>query len=234
VRLNVLGELRLAVDGQPVPVRRTAAWQILVLLAAHPDGVTGRHIITTIWPGPPPATITNRLYTTLSDLRTHLKPYLHDNALIVHRGQRYALDPDLIDVDLWQLRAASRAATAAITTTDRHRAHHAVITHHHGELATAHAWPWLAPQRATIRDHVINAYADLIEGLPAAQAIELLREAISVDPYNEDLHRRAINTLIDLGDQAAAARLHDAYLHRIAVAGLQPSTDMHRLATKPG
>jgi DNA-binding SARP family transcriptional activator len=230
VRLNVLGELRLAVDGQPVPVRRTAAWQILVLLAAHPEGVTGRHIITTIWPGPPPATITNRLYTTLSELRTHLKPYLHDHTLIVHRGHRYTLDPDLIDVDLWQLRAASRAATNAITTTDRHRAHRAVITHHHGELATGHTWPWLAPQRETIRDQVVNAYADLVDGLPAGQAIELLSEAITVDPYNEDLHRRAITTLIDVGDHAAAARLRDIYLHRLAAAGLQPSTDVHDLA----
>jgi DNA-binding SARP family transcriptional activator len=228
-RLDVLGELRLAVKDQRVAVRRTAAWQILTLLAAHPDGLPSRRIITTVWPGPPPATITNRLYTTLSDLRADLKPYLHDAALIVHRDHRYALNPDLVDVDLWRLHAAVRAAAAAITTADRRRASHDVITTFRGDLAAAHTWPWLPRERELIRNHVVDAYADVLDGLPAHQAVDVLREAITVDPYNGSLHRRAVDTLIELGDRAAAARLYEDYLHRISSVGLTPGPEFQSL-----
>jgi DNA-binding SARP family transcriptional activator len=231
VRLTVLGELSLTVNDQPVGIRRTAGWQILVLLAAHPEGLTGRDIITAVWPGPPPATITNRLYSTLSDLRTYLRPRLHADGLIVHRGHRYALDPHLVDVDLWHLRTAAHAAATAITTTDRRRAHHDVITHH-GELAAGQTWPWLEPHRETIRHHVVDAYADLADSIPAAEAIELLRHAIAVDPYNEHLHHRAVDALIDLGDHTAATRLHDTYLQRLTTAGMQPGSDTRDLANR--
>jgi DNA-binding SARP family transcriptional activator len=231
VRLHVLGELRLAVAGRPVSIRRTAGWQILVLLAAHhPHGLSGRDIITAIWPEPAPATITKRLYTTLTDLRADLKPHLQDRPLIIHQNHRYHLDANLVDVDLWKLRAAARTAADGLTTDEQHRAHHDVIGYHRGELATGHTWPWLAPHRESLRHDVIKAYAELTDGVPAGAAIHLLREAISVDPYNEHLHRRAITALTALGDHAAARRLYDAYTSRLTTGGLQPGPDIRRLA----
>ena len=82
------------------------------------------------------------------------------------------------------------------------------------------------------RHHVVNAYTDLADSTPAAEAIELLREAITVDPYNDHLHHRAVDTLIDLGDHTAATRLHDIYLQRLTTAGLQPSSDTRDLANR--
>lgn len=230
-RLTVLGDCRLTVQHHTVAIQRSAAWQTLVLLAAHRDGVTARQIIATIWPGLPPASITNRLYTTLSNLRTQLKPVL-EQPLITHHADRYALDPTVVDVDLWHMQSAARAAAHAITTSERHHAHRVLITHHQGDLATGHTWPWLAPLREIIRHDVINAYADVVGELPAADAIQLLREAITVDPYNEDLHRRAISALIDLGDHIAAARLYQTYTHRLTTAGLRPSTHLNDLANQ--
>jgi DNA-binding SARP family transcriptional activator len=231
VHLEVLGNLRVTVDGRPVRIRRTAGQQILVLLAAHhPDTLSGRDIIAAIWPGPPPATITKRLYTTLTDLRADLQPHLADRALIVHRNHGYHLDTSLVDVDLWQLRRAARTARAALTTDERHRAHHDVIKYHRGDLAPGHAWPWLAAHRESLRQDVINAYTELTEDLPAGAAIHLLREAINVDPFNEQLHRRAITALIELGDHAAGRRLYEAYLSRLTTAGLQPGPDIHGVA----
>jgi DNA-binding SARP family transcriptional activator len=231
-RLDVIGELRLAVNDQPIAVRRTAAWQVLTLLATHPDGLRSRRLITTVWPGPPPATITNRLYTTLSDLRADLKPYLHDAALIVHRDHRYALNPDIVDVDLWWLHTAVRAAAGAITTADRRRASHDVITTFRGDLAAGHTWPWLSQEREAIRQHVVDAYADVLDGLPAREAIDVLREAIKVDPYNENLHRRAVDTLRELGDRTAAARLYEDYRLRVTSVGLKPNLEFQNVRTE--
>jgi len=228
VTLSVLGDCRLTVHDHTVPIRRSAAWQTLVLLAAHPDGATGRHLTETIWPGLPPATITHRLYTTLSDLRTQLKPII-DQTLITHHHDRYLLDPTVVDVDLWHLQTAARAATHAITTIERHHSHRQVIARYHGELAAGHTWPWLPALRETIRHQVISAYADLTDDLPAAEALALLREAITVDPYNEDLHHRTISALIAIGDHPAATRLYHTYTHRLTVAGLTPSTHLNDL-----
>src|SRR4029453_4243610 len=142
-RLRVLGDCRLTVHGQPVPVRRSAAWQILGWLPAPPDGATGRQLIETVWPGLPARSITHRLYTTLHDLRTQLQDVL-DQPLIVRRGDRYTLDPTVIDVDLWHFYAAADTAAAAITTAERRHAHQALLRHYGGELAGGQAWAWLA------------------------------------------------------------------------------------------
>jgi DNA-binding SARP family transcriptional activator len=220
-RLQVLGDCRLTVHGSAVPVRRSAAWQILVWLAAHPDGGTARQLIETVWPGLPAGSITHRLYTTLHDLRTQLTGVL-DQPLIVRRGDRYTLDPTAVHVDLWQLRTAADMAAAATTTTERHDAHAAVLRQYGGDLAAGHDWGWLAGPRETVRNQALDAYTDLTEHLPAGEALPLLRQAITVDPYNERLHHRTITALADLGNHTAAARLHDAYLDRLTTAGLQP------------
>jgi DNA-binding SARP family transcriptional activator len=227
-RLRVLGDCRLTVHGQSVPVRRSAAWQILVWLAAHPDGATARQLIETVWPGLPPASITHRLYTTLHDLRTQLTGLL-DQPLIVRRGDHYALDPTVVDVDLWQLQTAADTATAATTAPERRHAHQAVLRHYAGDLAAGHPWAWLAAHREAVRNHVLDAYTDLTDQLPAADVLPLLREAITVDPYNEQLHHRTITALADLGNHTAAARLLDTYLERLARAGLHPGSVVTKL-----
>jgi two-component SAPR family response regulator len=111
-----------------------------------------------------------------------------------------------------------------VTTPERHHAHTAVIRHYRGELAAGQRWPWLAGARETIRNRVVDAYADLTDQVPAVDALPLLREAITVDPYNEHLHHRTIAALPDLGDHPAATRLHAAYLARLTNTGLQPGT----------
>ena len=70
----------------------------------------------------------------LHDLRSSLQPLL-DAPLIIRQANRYRLDPDQADIDLWQLHAAARAAAHALTTTDRHTAQHAVIDHYRRNAA---------------------------------------------------------------------------------------------------
>jgi DNA-binding SARP family transcriptional activator len=220
-RLRVLGDCRLTVHGHPVAIRRSAAWQVLVWLAAHPDGATGRQLVEVIWPGLPPATITNRLYTTLHDLRAQTRDLL-DRPLVRRRGDTHTLDPAVVDVDLWHLLAAADTAGTAITTADRRDAHTAVIRHYTGEVAADQSWAWLAGPRETIRNHVIDAFTGLTDDLPPSEALPLLRDAIAVDPYNEHLHDRTITALTAVGDHTAAARLRETYTGRLAAAGLQP------------
>ncbi|TWG28211.1 DNA-binding SARP family transcriptional activator [Micromonospora palomenae] len=216
VHLRVLGKPAVLVDGRPVAVRRSAAWQGLILLAVHPEGLGARQLTEAIWPGIPAHTVTGRLYTTLSDLRRTIGA-----AAVHHRDDRYRLDPDHVDVDLWRLRAAAQHAATALT--DRPGAWQKVIDTYTGDLATGHTWAWIDPPRETTRRLVIDAYAAAAAAQPEPhRALELLEAALRVDPYNAHLHRRAAEALTAIGDESGAAQLLHNYTHRLADAGLAP------------
>ncbi|MEH1059327.1 tetratricopeptide repeat protein [Micromonospora sp. CPCC 206171] len=216
VHLRILGKPAVLVDGRPVAVRRSAAWQGLILLAVHPEGLGARQLTDAIWPGIPAHTVTGRLYTTLSDLRRTIGA-----AAVHHRDDRYRLDPDHVDVDLWHLRTAAQHAATALT--DHTGAWQKVIDAYTGDLAAGHTWAWVDPPRETTRRLVIDAYAAAVDAQPDPhRALELLEAALRVDPYNAHLHRRAADALTATGDHSGAAQLLHRYTHRLADAGLAP------------
>ncbi|MEV0811376.1 hypothetical protein [Micromonospora sp. NPDC050200] len=221
VHLQVLGTCLLRVDGVPVPIRRTAALQALVLLAVHRHGASARQLTEALWPGLPAHSVAGRLYTTLSDLRTAIRRVC-DLAIIDHTGDRYRLHPEHVDTDLWRLHAA--AHHAATTLTDASAGWQAVIDSYTGDLAAGHTWPWVDQPREATRRLAIDAYAAAASAQPEPRAaLALLQGGIRVDPYNEELHHRAVDTLTALGDHTAAADLRHTYTRRLTLAGLPPT-----------
>jgi hypothetical protein len=138
-RLILLGGCHLTVAGESVRLRRTASLQILAYLSIHPDGATRSELTHAIWPSGhlPPATISQRLHTTLADLRQQLRSMLSEDPITRH-DDRYRLNPRAISTDLHQWRTAVNAMVQAVGTTDRHRACRAVIDTYHGEIAAEH------------------------------------------------------------------------------------------------
>ncbi|MEU2616075.1 BTAD domain-containing putative transcriptional regulator [Micromonospora sp. NPDC007271] len=232
LQLRVLGEPALAVDGEPLTIRRTAAMQALVFLAAHPDGADTRQLVNAIWPGLPRHSLTGRLYTTLSDLRGTIRAAC-GLAVVDHTDDRYRLNPDHLDVDLWRFHTAVQHAATAITNTTI--AWQAVIDAYTGDLAAGRTWPWLDPIREATRRHVIDAHAALAAAATDPHhALALLQQGIRVDPYNTELHVRTMNILAALGDHNAIAELHDTYTRRLTEAGLDPGEEVHHTATRLG
>jgi len=190
----------LCANGMAIPIRRTAALQVLTFLAVHPAGATSNQLIAALWPGPRPHAAAGRLYTPVSELRLALQEAAGGDVL-VRVGDRYRLDERHIDVDLWRLRSAVDAAAAAVHPPDRTHALRAIVDGYTGELAAGRQWPWLAAPRETIRRHVIDACVTLAGDEPDPHtALALLQEALRVDPVNEELHRRT--------QQAQAATNH--------------------------
>ncbi|MFI2663414.1 hypothetical protein [Micromonospora carbonacea] len=214
--LQVLGNPTLRAGGTPVPIRRSAALQILVAFAAHPEGRTTRELATSIWPGLAPHTVTRRLYTTLSDLRKDITTTGQPNP-IEHTNDRYHLNPQHIDVDLWQLNAAIDHAATALT--NHTHAYQAIIDHYTGDIAANHTWPWLDPIREKTRRHVIDAHTALADHTPDPIArLHRLQDALRVDPYNEHLHHLAADTLTALGKPQDSRALLARYHQRLAEA----------------
>ncbi|SCF42764.1 DNA-binding transcriptional activator of the SARP family [Micromonospora matsumotoense] len=218
--LHVLGTPILRAQGQPIIIRRSAALQILVALAVHPAGLATRDLATMIWPGLAPHTVNRRLYTTLSDLRKDITTSGHPHP-IDHTDDRYHLNHQQIDVDLWQLHAA--IAHAATTVTHPTHAYQTIIDHYTGDIAVNHSWPWLDPIRESTRRHVIDSHTALARDAadPTARLLHL-QDALHIDPYNEDLHDQAARALITLGRPHDAETLLGRYHQRLTDAGLTP------------
>ena len=70
---------------------------------------------------------------------------------------------------------------------------------------------WLAAERARLRNLMVAALEQLIDGydgtLAPTQRLELAQRAISLDPYREQAHRQLLHALVQLG------RRNDAVAH---------------------
>ncbi|NED50957.1 hypothetical protein G3I24_08545 [Micromonospora aurantiaca] len=215
VQLRVLGRPALLIDSKEVTIRRSAALQILVFLAVHPDGATTTQLVHALWPGLPAHTVTGRLYTTLSDLRSTIRATSADQ-VVVHTEDRYHLDPRT-DVDLWRLQAAAHHSA----TTDAPGSWQAVIDAYTGDLAAGHTWPWIDPPREATRRLVLDAHTTAAAAqTDPHERLRLFQAAIRIDPYNQQLHQLAADQLNALGDSAAAADLLHAHRQRLRLAGI--------------
>ncbi len=219
LRLRLLGGAalyRTADPGSPLRLGRSAALQVLVFLALHPDGATSHDLAAALWPGVRPRP-TDRVYTAASTLRTALARVTDADVEVLTRNEeRYQLNHHLLQVDLWTLHTAVDLAAAAGDPATRTEALRTIIRCYTGELAAGRLWLWIGPYREATRRHVIDAYTTLADitlagstvpdGVDPSTAVELLRAALMVEPANEDLHRRAAAALAAAGQPTAARR----------------------------
>jgi two-component SAPR family response regulator len=219
--LTLLGGCHLTVTGEPVRLRRTASLQILAYLAIHPHGATRNELTHTIWPHLQPATISQRLHTTLTDLRRQLRPLLGDDP-IDHYDDLYRLNTRVIATDLQPWRTSVHAMANALGTTGQLDACRDVIDQYRGELAAEHTWAWLTPSREQARRTVIDACSVLAEHANPSEALHWLQRAIAIDPHNEPLHHQAADLLRTTGDGIGAADLIKRLHQRLARHSDQP------------
>jgi DNA-binding SARP family transcriptional activator len=224
--------------GVPEVVNRPAevsmrgyASEILVYLAVHADGATPEDILDDMWPGERRRITATRLHTGVSNLRKVLAASIDAdpaNFVTKHHG-RYRLNPDAVDVDLWQLRAVHTAARRSEDIVALQR----VCDSYTGPLAVGKNYAWVEPYRQGTLNLAIDAYtrlaATLMDTDPAGAA-KLLDAAIGHDPTNENLYQQAMRAHHRNGDiKAVAARLQQlrAALRQI---GAEPTEQTERLS----
>src|SRR5918999_4194245 len=92
VRVELLGPLRLAVEGTPVDVPGPKRRAVLALLAAAEGrGATADHLLDALWPAEPPESGRAALQSHVSRLRGHLGP---GGSRLVSAGGGYPLALD--------------------------------------------------------------------------------------------------------------------------------------------
>jgi hypothetical protein len=237
-RLRVLGFPRVEDITRPGRPLRGKAAELAVYLACHPDGADTRTIGEHLAPDFRLRQADQQVHTNASNLRHVLgraggpRP----GGYVLKRGTnaRYRLDPDTVQVDLWQLRDLLTRAQLASgpTRTDMLRTACQLCT---APLAEGCDYDWVEPHREKARQWAIQAHlllaGDLLATNPQA-ASDLLDQAIGVDRYNEELYRKAMHARHALTDTDGITALLRALTKALADLDAEPEQATIELAAR--
>jgi DNA-binding SARP family transcriptional activator len=241
--VRMLGPLRI--DALGVELRtglRSKAREVLAFLLIHPDGVTTDELVEAIWPDADPERGTQRFRTTLGNLRSTLKlaSGRPDIAVVEWTGSHYRIQADLFDCDLWRLEAALHDAATADDPMAQTIALERALATRQGDLLEGNGAIWIQAPREDFRRRALNALVQLAElrqqnGNPAS-AIAALEQAITIDPYGEDLYRKLMRLHADLGRPDAIQRTLERLQARLEELDVDPdeaTTELaHQLLTR--
>ena len=182
------------------------------------------------WPNAVVRRASQRLSTEVANLRRGIRLAAADPTVqpVVNSGSRYHLDGNLLDIDAWTMVDALTQAAAATGPAARIAALRRAVDAHTGVLAEGCDYDWIEQAREQHRRHGIRArmhLAELLAATDAHEAADLIGTAAGLDPYNEDLARRAM--------RAAAVRGHlDQLRAALDEIDEEPSPETLTLATR--
>lgn len=240
--LRILGRTRLfyaADEHNKVEITTTLKGrqrELLVTLAAHPDGVSRDGLIDMVWPNAASGSHRpiNTLHTTLSRLRHAIAEATGGaiNDLTIVDEARYRLDPTRVEVDYWQLSDAVTAYRMASTEKDRAAASRSIVETYRGELAEGIDAEWVTAPREIARRNGVDAVGRLAHATNAQphETLALLEIACTFDPYNEALYRDVMHMQHRLGQTDAVSRTLRLLELRLAEIDQKPSHETTALS----
>ncbi|MFC0504982.1 BTAD domain-containing putative transcriptional regulator [Micromonospora costi] len=231
VQVNVLGPPGI-VDAGPRPTLRKKSLEVLVYLAVHDGQARVEAILDDLLPDAPASKAPGRLYTYVSDLRAVMRRIGGAGIYLTHPSQRYALNPDRIDVDLWRMRAAIRDADQASTPQARVAALRRAVDTYRGHFADGATYEWIEPYREAVRQQALDAYLALTDALAdnPAEQLAVLATAIRHNPYTEELYQQAMCAHAALGHLDAIRSLRRALTRALSEIDAEPGDHITALA----
>ncbi len=209
VRLHLLGDLRLEVDGSYVALASLShKARLLLAIIATERRVHGRsELAGRLWPDVREESARVSLRTALSQLRRGMGPA----AALVLRGKRdggVALaDAVSTDVEEVERLLADGQPEAALQRCS-------------AELLPGLDDDWVLVQRDELRDRIAQQLAIAADASDEAgdlgRAVDLTRRMAALDPLAETAHRELIRRLAAAGDRGAALAAFDRFRDRLA------------------
>ncbi|MGN9807106.1 BTAD domain-containing putative transcriptional regulator [Micromonospora sp. L32] len=231
VRVRVLGTPGV-VDGDPQRTPRAKSLELLVYLAVHDGAASTEAILDDLLPDAPSSKAAGRLYTYVSGLRAVLRHTGGPGSYVTHPDHRYLLQRDLLDVDLWRMRAAIREAGQATDAQTRIAALRRAVDAYTGPLAEGCDYEWVESYREAIRQDALDAHLALADALAAqpAQQIAVLDVAIAHHPHHEALYQEAMRAHAQLGHLEGIRALRRRLTHALAEIDAGPDDETLALA----
>src|SRR5437764_11288723 len=221
LRIRVLGELELELDGERIePPRRGPARNLLAWLALHPGRHSRSVVAGRLWPNVLDSSARASLRTSLSALRATIGAA----ALVAGRTHVGVASDAHAWVDAHEfdrLRAAGRAEEALALCR--------------GELLTGLDDDWVLVKRDEHRDAQSELLAvlaqDAAERGDPETAVTFARRRAALDPLDEAAHRDLMIRLGKAGDRAGALAAHERFAERLRrQLGVAPSPATRELA----
>jgi non-specific serine/threonine protein kinase len=217
LRASALGPSRVLVEERPLTPpdwKYLKARELFFYLLSVPPASKER-IGVDLWPDAPPSQLRSTFHRTMH----HVRRALGDSEWIRFEAGAYAVvhSPDLwYDVEAFgtELAAARRALTPGATLTARSQAiHHleAALQLYRGDfLADLDVGEWAILLREDLRRRSLEARMTLgglhFADARYANAADVYRELIAIDPYLEAAHRELMRCLARLGETGQAVR----------------------------
>jgi LuxR family transcriptional regulator, maltose regulon positive regulatory protein len=243
VKIYTLGRFEIHVDGQPLPPRRKAPYQVLRLLkaivATGGRDVPISRLIDSLWPDAEGDTGQETFHKTLQRLR-RLLPY---DGLIQIKEKRVSLNRQLcwVDVTAFQtvLASADDAPHRETHPASRFQQYEQAIALYRGPfLEGEDSYEWIEHCRERLRHQFARTVQHVsdrkkAEGQEEA-ALTCLENGLQVDPLAEPLYPRMIKFLHTLDRQSEAKQVLARYQKAVVMAGREPSAELQHLAKSFG
>lgn len=246
LRVHLLGTCRLFVNGEVVSLEMWKSKKALLLFAYFLT-LRGKKIrrdvlLDLLWPEDDAETASNRLHTAIHTLRRTIQPDLkafQDSAYIRYSSGLYwfdATDSCWIDVDRFELlvregdELVQKDPCAAL---DQYKQ---ALALYQGDFMQELAYEdWAIAERDRLRESFIALSlrtSRILMDLRAdvSEVVRVLRQALSVDPYREEIHQNLMSYLIAAGHHAEAAIQYQRLIKMLDEQfGLPPSPDTQAL-----
>jgi DNA-binding SARP family transcriptional activator len=241
VRVRLLGDFELIVDGRPVTAWHGHLGPALVkYLLAQPKRACARDVLLEqFWPGVEPDVARNRLHVALSSVRRALAA-LTDAPLVEFSDGFYRIGPAHdVETDVDQFHAlieAGRSAEIGDRLDDAAALYRRAAATYAGDfLADCPYDDWTMLRREELR----MAYLDLLDRWSGvldaagrnAECIEVGRLVLRQDPCREDVHRLIMRCQACFGRTSEALRQYERCRRALRdTLGLEPSAPTQALA----
>lgn len=205
--IQLLGQPRIELNGEPLNIRRRKSRALVYYLAAQTQPRPREHLLGLFWPDLDRAAAQQSLRTTLHELRKVLDEWL------VVDGDQLGLSPSAaVDVHVFEQKLSPPVAGLDELG--------ATIALYKGEFLagfTLDAAPefddWLMTQAERYHRLAVRGLSALASRLESqrdyAAALDALDRALQFDPLQEDLQRAALRLHYLAGDRAGAIRRYD-------------------------
>jgi LuxR family maltose regulon positive regulatory protein len=237
LEIRCFAGMRVSVGGQELSGREWRNMRARLLLAVlldHPEGVGKPQLADWLYDAGEEAT-DGSLNMAILRLRKSLEPGLQGGT-----PSRYILRADgvytfnrqaPVSYDVLEFESSLRAARLA-TGERRAKLLLDALEGYHGDYLPEFDLPWVHARRIGYRNMALEACRALIELAPEhADADQVLRRALAIDPLSEEFHREQLLRYLESGEHRRALE-HFAVCCRLFEqgAGIQPPEDLFLLA----
>jgi len=210
--------------------------EILAFLALHPEGATQEQMLAGLFPDDDPKTVLDKLRRDIFNIRDVMRraTQLRDPKFLEFTAERYRLNSDLIDTDVWEVERAFSELRAGGNGSERVASLHRVLATYGGQLLENAPYEWVDQGlRENYARRVVDAGQQLSRALEDSgdidSAIDVAERTLVADRDDEELYRRLIKLQLAAGRRDAARRILRELEAHLAEIDAEPEDQTVRL-----